>query len=235
MAEVTQLKTKIKSLRQKSLSDKTITKEDKPYFYPKQNLYTRQEFELLDTIYSLDAPARDTKDEEIAFPVMKEEKNNFTGNLVWFFYGVMFTSILWFVFYEFKIHEFQTKDNTSIVYHKTAKLMTDKTVDKEVMKTLKKEAIDTQENLLAIQAIPVKKDFGFSKWFKLKPKKNVIATPPKIEAVRFHVVGSGDSLWVIADKYYSKPSPENINKIAKANKLKLTSSLQPGQKLVVPE
>ena len=243
MPEATQVKTKLERLRQKKLSSKTSTKE-KPYYYPNHNLYTKQEFELLDTIYSLEPPAGNTRNEEITllddFWEKKDltnshKKKNFTKNFIWFFYGVMLTSILWLIFYEFKVYEIKTKDSTSIVYHKTTKLVTDKTVDKEVMKTLKKEAIETQENLLAIQSVPIKKESVFSKWFKLKPKQKVIPTKSTMPTARSHVVGSGDSLWVIANKYYSNPSPENINKIAKANKLKLSSSLQPGQKLLVPE
>ena len=198
-------------------------------------LYTRQEFELLDTIYSDEPPgtfkSSDGLTQEDNFWPQDKEKvfyfnqnKNLFRNILWFISGVIFTSIIWFVFFQVKVHEIRTKDNTRIVFHKTAEIMTDKTLDKEVSKKLENQKVIKQES-----------QKPWSNWFKSRPKKEAVINPASLPPVRFHTVGNGDSLWVIADKYYSKPSPENINKIAKANKLKLSSSLQPGQRLVIPE
>ena len=94
MAETTQIN-KFRQKKLRNLGSKTKQKDDtlsNDYFYPKQNLYTRQEFELLDTIYS-DEPSTITDTEEIKkedtllndfWPQNKEEylnvaqsKNNF--------------------------------------------------------------------------------------------------------------------------------------------------------------
>ena len=82
------------------------------------------------------------------------------------------------------------------------------------------------------------KDIGKG-WFspKQQPSNNeVIPTSNVIQSsVRYHTVASGDLLWIIANKYYSNPSQENIEKIMKANNMKRIGLLKLGQKLVVPE
>lgn len=232
MPEVTSLNKPRKSLR--SLTKKVETKEANPYYYPKTSLYTRQEFELLDTIYS-DEPSsafeekidRETlsfndnfwsqnKEEDLIY---YPQNNNLFKNITWFLSGVILTSVIWFVFYTVKVHEIQTKDNTRIVYHKTAETKVEKPVVKEVTKQP--------------EIKPVQKSGG--SWFKLKPKNQISSKPITPASVRFHTVGNGDSLWSIANKYYSNPSQANINKIMKANNMKKIGLLQPAQKLAIPE
>jgi len=104
--------------------------------------------------------------------------------------------------------------------------MTDKNIDKEVSKQLK-DKITAKENVISKY---------FSNLFsRKKPNPVVINEPPKIEPVKFHIVTNGDSLWIIANKYYSNPSPDNINKIMKANNMKRAGMLSIGQKLVIPQ
>ena len=65
-------------------------------------------------------------------------------------------------------------------------------------------------------AIPISNLFLKTKFkgFKvISPKKGELDQYAKIEPVKFHIVTNGDSLWIIANKYYSNPSPDNINKI----------------------
>lgn len=229
----------IKPLR--SLTKK-VKEEKSTYFYPKTNLYTRQEFELLDTIYSDEPPStfesKDSTLEENFWPQNKEQvfyfnpNNNLFRNILWFTCGVILTSVIWFVFFQVKVHEIRTKDNTRIVFHKTAEIMTDKTLDKEVTKKLQNQKDTEVQKPKSTEN--QKQEKPWSSWF-IKSKKEVVVNPASLPPVRFHTVGNGDSLWVIANKYYSNPSPENISKIAKGNKLKITAILQAGQKLVIPE
>ena len=243
MPETTQLN-KIRQRRLRHSASKL--KEDQAinsYFYPKNNLYTRQEFELLDTIYSDEPPTEANLVEKAVelenfWPQNKEElmtssnqRSSLFNNLLWFVSGVMLTSVVWLIYFQFKVSEIRTKGDTQIVFQKTAALMTDKTVDKEVSNKL--------ENKNAAEQ--VKKSI-FSNWFISKPKSKPLVESPVIKQeqpvniapVGFHVVSSGDSLWTIANKYYSNPSPENINKIMKANKMRRIGILSVGQKLVIP-
>ena len=250
MAETTQLN-KIRQKRLRHSASKL--KEDQAinsYFYPKNNLYTRQEFELLDTIYSDEPPtganlAEKAVELENFWPQNKEElmtssnqKSSLFNNLLWFVSGVMLTSVVWLIYFQFKVSEIRTKGDTQIVFQKTAALMTDKTVDKEVSSKLGNKSTAEEK---AKGEVAAKKSI-FSDWFISKPKSKPLAESPAIKQeqpvniapVGFHVVSSGDSLWTIANKYYSNPSPENINKIMKANKMRRIGILSVGQKLVIP-
>lgn len=244
MVEVTTNISKFRQKRLKGLLSKSKTKETtqiNSYFYPKNNLYTREEFELLDTIYS-DEPSILEQNNEVKsevtnvenfWPQNKEEylslannKNNFLANLSWFLSGVAITSLVWLIYFQVNIREIRTKSDTQIVFQKSANIMTDKNIDKEVSKQLKDKII-VKENVI-------------SKYFnnlfsRKKPKFVAINEPPKIEPVKFHIVTNGDSLWIIANKYYSNPSPDNINKIMKANNMKRAGMLSIGQKLVIPQ
>ena len=223
MPEITRLK-RNKPLRGLTTQKETENKES--YYYPKSNLYTRQEFELLDTIYS-DEPYLEEKEEKIIkdnFWQGKEDyirtpqpTNDFLTKLVWFVSGVMLTSVIWLIFFQVQIHEIRTKNDTQIVFQNSAGIMTDKTADKEIAKTFK----------LSFPKL--------SHLFKPKQQKVVIPQPVlPLPAVRFHIVENGDSLWTIANKYYSSPTPENIDKIMKANNMKRVGILGIGQKLTIP-
>ncbi|MBI2996799.1 MAG: LysM peptidoglycan-binding domain-containing protein [Candidatus Melainabacteria bacterium] len=228
MVETTQLN-KFRQKRLKGLAKKIKATHDKPYFYPKNNLYTRQEFELLDTIYSDEPPIAVETNQGLAdfWPQNKEEylstsnnKNNILTNLLWFLCGVMLTSVIWLIYFQVNVNELRTKNDTQIVFQKSVNIMTDKSADKEMSKKLNVQ----------------KQKFSFSNPFKSKPKlQEIKVTPKELPVVRYHTVGNGDSLWVIANKYYSNPSPENINKIMKANNMKKVGLLSIGQKLVIPD
>ena len=236
--------TNISKFRQKRLKGlATKPKETAPinsYFYPKNDLYTKEEFELLDTIYS-DEPSLEEKREikpeiinpENFWPQNKEEylsisnnKNSFLTNASWFLSGVALTSVIWLIYFQVNIHEIRTKGDTQIVFQKAINVMTDKTVDKEISKQLKGEKI-ARENIIS--------KYLSNLFSKKKPTVVPANEPIKIEPVRFHIVTSGDSLWVVANKYYSNPSPANINKIMQANNMKRVGTLIIGQKLVIPQ
>ena len=238
---------KFRQKRLKGLVNRSKSKEAAPannYFYPKNDLYTKEEFELLDTIYS-DEPLNIGQDKEIKaeipiaenfWPQNKEQylsvsnnKNSFLTNAGWFLAGVALTSVIWLIYFQVNIHEIRTKSDTQIVFQKSANIMTDKTVDKEVTKQLKdKQATKSKSSNHTSWLTNL-----FSK--KTPTIKPPISEPQKIEPVRFHTVANGDSLWIIANKYYSNPSPDNINKIMKANNMKRVSTLSIGQRLVVPQ
>ena len=241
MAETTQLN-KFRQKRLRSSANKTHSKDDKPvssYFYPKHNLYTRQEFELLDSIYSDEPVTADTKIiqgaalEENFWPQNKEEyfivsnkKNDLLTKLSWFLVGVMLTSVVWLIYFQVNVHEIRTKNDTQIVFQKSPQILTDKTVDKEITNKLEKKNQEVSKKEAAK---------SWTSWFKFKPKKAAAVSTIATAQVKYHTVLNGDSLWIIANKYYSDPSPDNITKLVKANNLKLTSVLQAGQKLVVPQ
>ena len=250
---------KFRQKRLKNLAQKT--KEDEQavdnYFYPKNNLYTRQEFELLDTIYS-DDPIEETV--ELKQPALTDNfwaqplspKSNTFTNMTWFISGVMLTSVIWLIYFQLSVHEIKAKHETQIVFNKSAQLMTDKTADKEMTKSLEKKNLLSQHKSKLF-------NFSFSQFFrkneqitkKEEPKiiqeqiqiaqvnqpNQVTASTnsPNLKEPKSYTIQSGDSLWIIAKKVYSNPSPSNINKIAKANKLRLSSTLSLGQKLVIPE
>lgn len=242
--ETTQLN-KFRQRRLRSLSNK-VDADDKPvssFYYPKSNLYNKKEYELLDTIYSDDPGAQAKAIESEAaldnfWPENKEyyvnlssEKSYFLTKLSWFLAGVMLTSLVWFIYLQIYVHHIKVKNDTQIVFQNSALIMTDKNVDKEVKKALnEKSKINFPK-------------FSLSRLFKpksqVKKETPVINTPvtavPETLNIKYHTISNGDSLWTIAKKYYSNPSPDNISKIADANNLKLTSTLQLGKKLVIPE
>ena len=273
MAETTQLN-KMRQKKLRSLASKSRTLEEKPvknYFYPKNNLYTRQEFELLDTIYSDDPPTTFESREEIFigkdfWPKDKEEllinsgsKVNHFTNAIWFVGGVMLTSVIWLIYFQVNVHAIKTKNDTQIVFQKSAALMTDKTVDKEVINKLQKQKTIGESSITLNEIInkktinsgtqiksemskitekPLKEQskIAFSNWFAPKNnQKAVVVTPPSIKEPKTYSVVNGDSLWIIAKKCYSDPSQENINRIMKANNMKRVGTLSIGQKLVIPE
>lgn len=238
MAETTQ----INKFRQKRL--RNTANKSSSYFYPKNNLYTRQEFELLDSIYS-DEPSsttmkakQETIPEDNFWPQDKEKylstlkrSNSFLKNLSWFTSGVVLASAVWFTYHQVTVHQIKIKNDTQIVFQESPHLLTDKTADKEVTSMLEKqrnkEAEKQRKEILGLPKI------SFSKLFKQKPKETP-TVPAPVQTVKYHTVADGDSIWSIANKYYSNPSPENINKIMKANNMKRVGILSIGQKLVIP-
>lgn len=225
--ETTQLN-KFRQRRLRTLSKKAREEKSRDsYFYPRTNLYTKEEHELLDTIYTdepspitqdgqepvvLDNFWQDFKAEELILP---QPKNKFFEKVTWFVVGAMLTSVLWLIFYQVNVHKIKTEMDTQIVFQKSAHIVTDKTADKEVTAKLEKKK---------------------THWFSLKraPKQEVVIAKAPLPPVRYHTVGNGDSLWTIAQKYYVDPSQSNIDKIMKANNMKRIGILQLGQKLVIP-
>lgn len=239
MVKPLELRKQRKPLRPISKED-VISTAGKPlnsYFYPKNNLYTRQEFELLDTLYSDEPP---TIKEDVVliddfwpqnkeeFLKMSDQKKLLLTKISWFLLGVMLTSAIWFIFFQFKLYETSTKENTKIVFHKTAQIVTHETADKEITKQLQSK---NQGQTKVARSFKLKLPSLFTR----KPTTKVETPVVPLLQEKYHTVGSGDSIWVIAQKYYSNPSPDNINKILKANKLKQNNYLQPGQKIVIPQ
>lgn len=277
MPETTQLN-KVRQKRIRVATGRSKTKDEEipsslgaNYFYPKNNLYTRQEFELLDTIYSDEPPTiHDYKNLENGdfWPENKEEyltmsnpKTNLITNLAWFLGGVMVTSVIWLIYFQVSVNHIKTKMDTQIVFQNSASISTDKTVDKQIANKLKKENNVVKETVLN-KEVP-KVAFKFPTFFAPKPKQELIVQetltqnnkkeeqivqPEKQEqkvetpsagntgAARYHIVSSGDSLWTIAKKYYSDPSPRNVERLMKANEIKKRkmASLYIGQKIIVP-
>ena len=251
MTETTQIN-KFRQKKLKSIAAKPHKKDDKSissYFYPKNNLYTRQEFELLDTIYSDEPPSvielkEENKIVENFWTQNKEEylkltkqKNSLFNNLSWFMGGVLLTSLVWFIYFQLSIIHIQDKHDTQIVFQKSAAIVTDKTVDEEVTKRLedrKVQELQVTENAVVVkQAVP-KNDKKFSLGNFFVGKKVIQLAAPLPKNVKQHMVVSGDSLWTIAQKYYLDPSPANIDRIMKSNNMKRIETLYIGQKIVVP-
>lgn len=242
MVERMQLnKTKQKRLVRLS-SNVTNDKEVSSYFYPKNNLYTKHEVELLDTIYS-DEPLNEliskqetdnktedywTTNKEKYRSVPRQNSNLFT-NLKWCLSGAALTSVIWLVFFQIKVHELKTTDNIQIVFHKSAEIITDKTVDSNLTNALAKNHI-------------------LSDFFSKKPKVAKVKsneesqiqtieenqTPKEKPSIAYHVIQNGDSLWLIAKEYYGNPSPTNIKKIEEANDMGRNRYLYPGKKIIIP-
>lgn len=250
MSETTQIN-KFRQKRLKRLSKKaSLSNNDTrdTYMYPKQNLYSRQEFELLDSIYSDEEPIASTitKEKELEsgrpdnfWPQNKEEilrvldtKSNFFPNIKWFLIGVMSTSVIWLIYFQLNMHEIKTKSDTQIIFQKATQIVTDKTIDGELTKKLNGAKASTE---------PASKQDRTMFWDKLfsksKGQVGVVAQNTKMTTtqIRYHTVVNGDSFWLIANKYYSSPSQQNINKIMKANNIKRITLLKIGQKLVIPE
>ena len=252
MVETTTNFSKFRQKRLKALNSAPKTAKTKAannFFYPSTNLYTKEEYELLDTIYS-DEPIfsdeinkhmlKEPAIKEDFWPQNKEQYFNLSNKtekrsfpkITWFLCGVMLTSAIWLVYHLLSVHEIRTKGDTQIVFHQTTKIVTDKNLDKQISKELKVKP--DRKN-------PNKQWYSFfSRPFVSKdiivktntPKVMPPVTEPK--PVRYHVIKNGDSLWTIAAGYYSNPSPENINKIMKANNMKRVGVLSLGQNLVIP-
>lgn len=225
MLETTQIN-KIREKRLRTIPNKKQVKDNgsvNTYFHPKSNLYTKQEFELLDSIYS-DGPPTSLKDtqelvQENFWPKLKKEEHKFIlskqsdffTKAGWFALGSIVASVIWLIFFQINVHQIKTQHDTQIVFQNTPQILTDKNADKEIIKTLENKQKTEQQN---------------------DSPKTVTNTQL---AVKYHTVGNGDSLWTIANKYYSNPSPDNINRIMKANNMRRVGILNIGQKLVIPE
>ncbi len=262
MPETTQLD-KVRQKRVRAAAGRAKTKDEEipsslgaDYFYPKNNLYTRQEFELLDTIYSDEPPTiHDYKNLETGdfWPENKEEyltmsnpKTNLITNLVWFLGGVMVTSVIWLIYFQVSVNHIKTKMDTQIVFQNSASISTDKTVDKQIANKLEKENTIKFPTFFAPK--PKQELIVQETLTQSNKKEEQIVQPQRQEqkvgiplagdtgTARYHIVSSGDSLWTIAKKYYSDPSPRNVDRIMKANEIKKKkmASLYIGQKIVVP-
>ncbi len=250
-------------------------------------LYSKEEFELLDSIYSDNPLSVDiqqkTEDQseassDISFQrdnfwarnreellALQKSKNNIFSNLAWFSAGVMLTSVVGLIYLQMNSFEAKQKQDIQIVFQKSVQVMTDKTIDKEVADKLIKKDFE-KKDIVEIKnpEVAEKKNnfkFDFSDLFKKQEVKSVpvnvaqaeIEKPAPVvapvEAVKpapvkvqetakqpkYHVIGNGDSLWLIANKYYANPSNENISKIMKANNIRsVYSTLRLGQKLTIP-
>jgi|GEM_PF-2527846 len=265
MAETTQIN---------KYKQKRSTLSQDTFLYPTQNkLYTKEEFELLDSIYSdgsigIGLDSADTAKEfqkdnfwvrnKQELLALQSSKNSYLNNIGWFTAGMMLTSVAFLIYFQMNGREIKQKQDIQIVFQKSTQVMTDKTADETVSKKLgSNELAQSQTNTITE---PANKEFKFEfpKIALFSPKveeqkpiqeikpqqpvKEVIAesakAPIQVEetnTVKHHVIGSGDSLWIIANKYYSNPSQENIKKIMRANGIRsVYSTLHLGQKLVIP-
>lgn len=265
MAKTTQLnrfrEKRLRNAAKQKAEDKSISS----YFYPKSNLYTRQEFELLDTIYSDEPPTQEFEmEQQIAiqegfWPKNKEghlsfssPKGNFFSRLVWFLGGVLLTSAIWLIYFQLTVHEISTKSDTQIVIHKSTSLTTDKTIDKGIISEIGKQEIEKEVVKPEVKPTNVAtRKLKLPNWFSENPTTRAdlqgVSVKPSIKPIQIktvqeelgplthHVVGNGDSLWYLAKKYYLDPSPQNIEKIMKANDMRKIGVLQIGEKLVIPQ
>ena len=253
MVETTQLnKYGQRQKRARNLANKKDLKSDSlinTYFYPKNNLYTRKEFELLDSIYSDDPPtsaweenATKKKGIEDFWPQVHRQnlgffntKKDLIGKISYLITGVMLTSVIWLIYLQFHDYHIRTKNDTQIVFQKSAEIITHKTADKQITSVINSQQLEKNSQLAACSS-QLKNLFN---WFPSKPKvikeeKVKQPNPQQPQAVKYHTVTTGDSLWTIANKHYSDPSPTNIEKIMKANNMKRIGILSIGQKIVIP-
>lgn len=244
--------------------------------YPTNKLYSKEEFELLDSIYSdkpfnMDIELTETDKESINLQrdnfwarnreellALQNNKTNVFTNLVWFASGMMLMSVVGLIYLQMNGREIKPKQEIQIVFQKSAQIMTDKTADKEVSEKLVSTEIAKSSTEQATTS-GFKFEFPKLALFSL-PKaeqkveakqlaQEVVASEPKpvqapvqqqiaepvVNQVKYHTIGNGDSLWILANKYYSNPSQENIKKIMRANHIRsVYSTLHLGQKLVIP-
>ena len=179
MSEIKTL-SKFRQKRLKNLAQKTKEDEEQAvgsYFYPKNNLYTRQEFELLDTIYSDDPIEEVVESKQPALidnfwtQPLSPKSNTFTS-MTWFISGVMLTSVIWLIYFQLSVHEIKAKHETQIVFNKSAQLMTDKTADKEMTKSLEKKNMLSQHKSKLF-------NFSFSQFFRKNKQITKKEEPPE--------------------------------------------------------
>lgn len=230
--------------RTRSLANKEGIKSDNSintYLYPKNNLYTRQEFELLDSIYSDESPGFLWEENSMREQARRNHpgtfnKRDFLGKAGYLITGMMLTSVIWLVYLQFHDHSLRTKNDTQIVFQKSAEIVTHGSVDKQVAGVISpprrvRPLADNQQSAVSKQSLAVD-SLQSTVNRQLSTSSHHSSSTPK--SIKSHTIKNGDSLWLIANKYYSNPSPENINKIMKANKLRATSILSLGQKIVIP-
>lgn len=139
-------------------------KKGDSFFYPKHNLYSKREYELLDSIYS-DEPGdmtevkkQEAEEARDFWPQANDEllerptpRKAYFSKVGWFTSGVVLSSLVWLVFFQVNVNSIQTKSDTEIVYQNKAKIITDKTVDKELTKKLEKleKKIEKQKEVIA--------------------------------------------------------------------------------------
>src|SRR3989338_10010943 len=231
---------KVRQRRLKKLENSTKFTDDKPvtsFYYPKNNLYTRQEFELLDTIYA-DEPSNINEVTQMPelqgfWPQNKEEilnlsnqPNNFLSKLTWFGAGVILTSLVWLIYFQISVHAIKTKHQTQFVFHKSAEILTDKTADEQLTKTLLKQA--SPKFSFSLPNLFAKKPVEAKPTDQIKPEeKTQLATEQNKVIIPIPEAANSSQ-----DLTYH--TIENVNKIAKANKLKLNSVLALGRKLTIP-
>ena len=245
--------------------------------YPTNKLYSKEEFELLDSIYSdkpfnMDIELTETDKESINLQrdnfwarnreellALQNNKTSVLSNLVWFASGMMLMSVVGLIYLQMNGKEIKQKQEIQIVFQKSAQIMTDKTADKEVSEKLVSTEIAKSSSAEKAATSGFKFELPKLALFSLpkteqkaeaqQPAKEVIASEPKpievpvqqqiaepvVNQVKYHTIGNGDSLWILANKYYSNPSQENIKKIMRANHIRsVYSTLHLGQKLVIP-
>jgi hypothetical protein len=265
MAETTQIN---------KYKQKRSTLSQDTFLYPTQSkLYTKEEFELLDSIYSdgsigigLDSAETAREFQKDNFWVrnkqellaLQSNKSSLLNNAGWFTAGMMLTSVAFLIYFQMNGREIKQKQDIQIIFQKSTQVMTDKTADEAVSRKLESNEIAQSQTNTTPKAANKEFKFELPKFalftpkaevqkpvqeIKPEPVKEVVTESAKApiqvveetSTIKHHVVRSGDSLWIIANKYYSNPSQENIKKIMRANNIRsIYSTLRLGQKLVIP-
>lgn len=255
MSEVTQFAT---GRLRRGLSSRTRDKKKvESFFYPQKKLYSKEELELLDSLYS----DRSSDSDEAIMNELKpetefwqEEKMHFsrriplTTKIKWFASGMVLTSLVWLIYFQLSGHTIGSYTRPKIVFKTAATIVTDKSFDREITHGL-------GESRLALARVKNENKFSLPFISGLLAKKPEEAKATKESSIgsnvkvvenvseenssstlpaTYHVIKNGDSLWLIAKEYYGNPTPENIKKIMDANKLTPVSYLYPGKKIVIP-
>lgn len=175
-------------LKQKALKKISNKAKVKPngYFFPKDTLYTKREYELLDSIYSDDSvqEANNSQDKEFTdfWPNNKEELlpasptklSNFS-KAGWFASGVAISSLIWLIYFQVNIHAIKTKTDTQVVFQQSTNIITDKNLDKKVARKLTDANLQSN-NLNSSQGAMI------SIFDKLFGAKQVEKTDQKVES-----------------------------------------------------